>query len=109
MLLFLGTTRTMEVDIVARQLLSRVAGEIAFVGFAWFPWRLIDAVADLIAGRMEHSQRYRARSKEAEYLFEGARAKFKGFGEYSLDSEVFGWIDVRGATQAINHQEKLLL
>jgi len=257
MLLFLGTTRTMEVDIVARQLLSRVAGAIAFIGFTWFLWRLIDAVADLIAGRMEHSQRYRARSilvfmrralkvllivfvsvqalnilgidittgiaalglgglaialgaqktvenvvgsisvvvdeplrigdfckigdvtgtvedigirstrirtnertrvtipnsnlsalsienfssrdrylfaptlrlstgldvsglervldairralKEAEYLFEGARANFKGFGEYSLDIEVFGWIDVRDATQAINLQEKLLL
>ena len=57
MLLFLGATRTMEVDIVARQLLSRVAGALAFVAFAWFLWRLIDAVAGLISSRMEHSQR----------------------------------------------------
>ncbi|WP_294444510.1 mechanosensitive ion channel family protein [uncultured Sphingomonas sp.] len=257
MLLFLGATRTMEVDIVARQLLSRVAGALAFVAFAWFLWRLIDAVAGLISSRMEHSQRYRARSilvftrralkvllilfggvqalnilgidvttgiaalglgglaialgaqktvenvvgsislvadeplrvgdfckagdvtgtvedigirstrirtndrtrvtipnsnlsalaienfsardrylfaptlrlaagldadgvervldairvalKDAEYLFEGARANFKGFGEYSLDIELFGWINVPDATQAIILQEKLLL
>jgi MscS family membrane protein len=257
MMLFLGTTRTMEVDIIARQLMNRVAGAIAFVAFAWFLWRLIDVAANMIAGRMEHSQRYRARSilvfarralkvllilfvgvqalnilgmdvttgiaalglgglalalgaqktvenvvgsisvvadepmrvgdfckvgdvtgtvedigirstrirtnertrvtipnsnlaalavenfsardrylfaptlrlsadidaeglqrvleeiraglKGAEYLYEGARANFKGFGDYSLDIEIFAWINVLDATEAIYLQEKLLL
>jgi MscS family membrane protein len=257
MLLFLGAIRTLEAAIVARQLASRVAGAIAFAGLAWLVWRMIDVAADLIAARMEHSQRFRARSiiifmrravkllllmfagvqalnilgidvttgiaalglgglaialgaqktvenvvgsvsivvdepvrigdfcrvgdvsgtveeigirstrirtndrtrvtipngnlaalqienfaardrylfaptlrlaygldaggvqrvlealraalTEADYLFEGARANFKGFGDSSLDFEIFGWIDVLDGTEAIYLQEKLLL
>jgi MscS family membrane protein len=62
MLLFLATTRTLEVAFVARQLTGRFAGALAFVGFCWFLWRMIGVGADLVAARMEHSQRFRARS-----------------------------------------------
>lgn len=257
MLLFLGTTRTLDAAIVARQFASRIAGAIAFAAFAWFIWRMIGVAADLIAVRMEHSQRLRARSiiifmrralkllllmfagvqalkilgidvttgiaalglgglaialgaqktvenvvgsvsvvidepvrvgdfcrvgdvsgtveeigirstrirtndrtrvtipngnfaalqienfaardrylfaptlrleygldaegvqraleairaalEQADYLFEGARANFKGFGESSLEIEIFGWIDVLDGTEAVYLQEKLLL
>jgi MscS family membrane protein len=51
----------------------------------------------------------RAALTEADYLFEGARANFKGFGDSSLDFEIFGWIDVLDGTEAIYLQEKLLL
>jgi MscS family membrane protein len=257
MLIFLGVTRSMEVAFIARQLVGRLAGAVAFLAFAWFLWRMIDLAADLVAMRMEHSQRFRARSiiifvrralklllvmfasvqalnilgidvttgiaalglgglaialgaqktvenvvgsvsvvvdepvrvgdyckvgdvsgtvedigirstrirtsertrvtipnslfssqqienfaprdrylfaptlrlaygldadgvqsvleairgalGEADYLFPDARANFKGFGESSLDIEIFGWINVTDNTEAINLQEKLLL
>lgn len=62
MLLFLGTTRTLEAAIVARQFASRVAGALAFLGFIWLIWRLIDIAAELVAKRMARRERYRARS-----------------------------------------------
>jgi MscS family membrane protein len=62
MLIFLGATRTLEVAFVARQLVGRFASAIAFLAFAWFLWRMIDVAAELVAARMEHRQRFRARS-----------------------------------------------
>jgi MscS family membrane protein len=62
MLLFLGTTRTLEVAFVARQFVGRVAGAVAFLAFCWLLWRMTDVGADLVAMRLEHSQRLRARS-----------------------------------------------
>ena len=62
MVLFLQTTRSAHVAIVARQIVSRFAGAIALLALAWFLWRLVDVVADLFAGRMERTQRFRARS-----------------------------------------------
>ena len=62
MLLFLGTTRTFEAAIVARQFSSRIAGALAFLGFTWLLWRVIDVAADLVAKRMARVERFRARS-----------------------------------------------
>ena len=62
MLLFLATTRSLHVAIVARELLSRMAGAIALLALAWFLWRLIDAAADLLALRMDRRQRVRAKA-----------------------------------------------
>ena len=62
MLLFLGTTRTFEAAIVARQFSSRIAGALAFLGFTWLLWRVIDVAAELVAKRMARVARYRARS-----------------------------------------------
>ena len=62
MLLFLGTTRTLEAAIVARQFASRIAGALAFLAFTWLLWRIIDVAADLVARRMARRERYRARS-----------------------------------------------
>lgn len=62
MLLFLATTRTLEVAIVARELLSRMAGAIALLAMAWFLWRLVDAGADLMALRMDKRQRRRGKA-----------------------------------------------
>lgn len=62
MLLFLAATRTLEVAFVARQLVGQFVGAIAFLSFAWFLWRMIDVAAELVAMRMEHNQRFRARS-----------------------------------------------
>ncbi len=62
MLLFLGATRTLHVAIVARELLSRMAGAVALLALAWFLWRLIDAAADLLALRMDRHERRRAKA-----------------------------------------------
>lgn len=62
MLLFLGTVPTLGVTFIARQLASQVGGAIAFVGFAWFIWRMIDLGAELLAENMQHRHRLRARS-----------------------------------------------
>jgi MscS family membrane protein len=62
MLLFLGTTRTFEAAIVARQFANRIAGALAFLGFTWLLWRVIDVAAELVAKRMARVERYRARS-----------------------------------------------
>jgi MscS family membrane protein len=47
--------------------------------------------------------------READYLYEGARANFKAISESSFDLEIFGWINVRDGDQAILLQERLLL
>jgi MscS family membrane protein len=62
MLLFIGTTRTLEAAIVAKQVATRWAGAIALLALAWFVWRMVDLGADLIAARMKRSKRLRARS-----------------------------------------------
>jgi MscS family membrane protein len=62
MLLFLGTTRTFEAAIVARQFANRIAGALAFLAFTWLLWRVIDVAAELVAKRMARVERYRARS-----------------------------------------------
>ena len=61
-LLFLFSTRSLHVAIVARQLVSRFAGAVAFIALAWFVWRLVDVVADIAAIRMDKGQRRRAKS-----------------------------------------------
>jgi len=61
-LLFLQATQPLHVAIVARQFVSRYAGAVLLLSFAWFLWRLIDVVADFAATRMEKAQRRRAQS-----------------------------------------------
>ena len=50
----------MPVAIVARQTLLRYAGIVAWAALAWFLLRLVDAVARLIAGRMQRAERRQA-------------------------------------------------
>ena len=59
--LFVGTQQ-LQVAIVARQVLARYAGIVAWVAFVWFLWRLIDMVSDLWAARMARADRRRALS-----------------------------------------------
>lgn len=62
LLLFLSTTQSLHVAIVARQLVGRVAGAVAIGALAWFLWRLIDVLTIFASQRMASSERWRARS-----------------------------------------------
>ena len=57
---FFGWVEQLEVAIVARQTLLRYAGALAAVALVWFALRLVDAVADLAIGRMNHRARRQA-------------------------------------------------
>ena len=59
--LFFGTQQ-LQVAIVARQVLARYAGIVAWVAFVWFLWRLIDMLSDLWSARMARADRRRALS-----------------------------------------------
>ncbi len=62
MMLFLASTRTLEASIIAKQIAERLGSAVALLAFAWFVWRMVDLAADLVAARMQHSKRMRARS-----------------------------------------------
>ncbi len=57
---FFGWVEQLEVAIVARQTLLRYAGALAAVALVWFALRLVDAIADLAIGRMNHRARRQA-------------------------------------------------
>lgn len=59
--LFVGTQQ-LHVAIVARQVLARYAGIVAWVAFVWFLWRLIDMLSDLWSDSMARADRRRALS-----------------------------------------------
>lgn len=79
LLLFLISTRSLHVAIVARQLVSRFAGAVAVVALAWFLWRLIDVVVDIVAIRMDRGQRRRAKSILV-FARRGVKLLLLGFG-----------------------------
>lgn len=60
--LFMLTAENLQLAIVARQLLSRGAAAAAFVSMAWFLWRLLDVVADIVSARLEKGHKRRARA-----------------------------------------------
>ena len=61
-LFFFQIAQQLEVAIVARQALTRYAGIVGWVAFAWFVWRIINFISQLATNRMNNSGRMRAAS-----------------------------------------------
>lgn len=57
---FYAYAETLPVSIVARQTLLRYAGIVAWIAFAWFALRFVDAISRLAISRMQRSQRRQA-------------------------------------------------
>lgn len=59
---FYATASYLEVSIVARQFLGQFAGVIGWIAFAWFLWRLIEALSNIWADRLRETGHLRATS-----------------------------------------------
>ncbi|MBO9575713.1 MAG: mechanosensitive ion channel family protein [Sphingobium sp.] len=65
---------------------------------------------DLDAATVERVMKgLRAMLKEAAYLYEGARANVRKFGDNWIEVEIFAWINVPDRVKAIELREQLLL
>jgi MscS family membrane protein len=60
--IFYATASYLEVSIIARQFLGQFAGVIGWIAFAWFLWRLIEALSNIWADRLRESGHLRATS-----------------------------------------------
>jgi len=52
--------RSVEASIIARQILLRYIGIVAWVALAWFALRLVDAISRVVTARMERRERRQA-------------------------------------------------